>query len=169
MRTIESQLHEVLLDIAPDIMQEDEQALVIAEAAVMFRRVEARESKRTAARHTDPGKLREARLTDALLQAMSCLASWSDADEEVSTMIDGRGLDPSQIVARASFGTHRTASTGFEGMNLLNDKDLSVFMDGDTEGHGAEDYLITDSEPNHPESLYFKPGTPRHRSDSLAR
>ena len=167
MLTIESELHDVLLDIAPDMHDYDEQAMIVAEASMIFERVAAKSSK-TASRHTNAAKVHEARMMDALLQAMGRLASWNDVEETVT--LDAYGLEPEQVVFRASHSSSRRyCNKGFgANMDIVGD-DLDIFMNPNIEGHEADDYSIDDGEERHSPSLYEVPGMGRHRSDSRAR
>jgi hypothetical protein len=164
MRTIESELHGVLLDIAPDMHEDEEQALIVAEASLLYEKAAATRS----ARRTETAKVHEARMMDALLQAMGRLADWTDEDGDGA--VDGTGLDASQIVFRAEHAPHRLSSKGFGvDMDILNDADMDIFMRPDVDDHGADDYSLDDGEDRHHPELYSVPGYGSHRSDSNAR
>lgn len=167
MQTIESELHDVLLDIAPDMHDYDEQAMIVAEASMIFERVAAKAS-RSASRRADAAKVHEARIMDALLQAMGRLADWSDDSGDET--LDAYGLDAEQIVHRASHTfSNRLATKGFgANMDIIGD-DLDIFLEPNFEGHSADDYTLNDSEERHSPSIYNVPGLGRHRSDSRAR
>ena len=169
MRTIESELHDVLLDIAPDMHDYDEQAIIVAEASIIFERVAAKANK-TASRRADAAKVHEAHRMDALLQAMGRLADWSDPDDNTSATMDAYGLEPEQIVHRASqSSSHRYSTKGFgANMDIVGD-DLDIFMGQKLDGNEVDEYSIDDGEERHSPSLYEVPGLGRHRSDSRAR
>jgi len=160
MRDIELELHEVLLDLAPDTHDHEEQARIVAEAAAIYRR--ASQSGKTQRIASD--KLHEARLADSLLQAMGCLADWDgETDERTMTYIDARGLSADKVVSYAA----RTLVSGTSNNFFdLDDSDLDPFINPVI--HEADDYEIEDGEECHPSDNYQTPGRPRHRSDSQA-
>lgn len=159
MLSIEAELHQMLEEIAPD-HDVDEQARIVAEAAAIYEKTSRRMARTSQKQHVS--RIREAQMTDALLQAMGTMADWSD--EDAPTFIDGRGLDPGQIVHRAAH-MKRGASEGWGEMDIL-DPDLDAFL---ASGDDEITYHHDDSEDAHPEDLYFTPGRPRHRSDSQVR
>jgi hypothetical protein len=153
MQDLEAELHQVLLDLAPDTHNE-EQARIVAVASLIYGHLSktgVRESKT---------RLHESRLADALLQAMGQL---DDFDYDDSPQyIDGRGLTPEQIVHQASmnFGG-RYAASNFDAI----DEDIDMFLE-----HPSHEYIIEDGEDDaHPPDRYQTPGRGSHRSDSLSR
>jgi hypothetical protein len=161
MREIEARLHDMLLEIAPDLYDEGEQARIIAEASAIFGR-----SERKASRGSNE-MVRESRMMDSILQAIGHLPDW-DSDEP--SYIDGRGMTPDQIVKAAS------RSGGYKpdlGLDILNDGDLDVFYgepDQDPNGYDMDDIAtLKDGDDAHPETYFFTPGRGRHRSDSQSR
>ena len=156
MHELEAELHQVLLDLAPDT-HDEEQARIVAEASLIYGHLlknGIRESKTYA---------HESRLADALLQAMGQLDDWDYSD--TPQYIDGRGLCPEQIIHEASksFGG-RYAASNFDAI----DEDIDVFLDPPVQA--ADDYVIEDGEDDrHPPDRYKTPGRGTHRSDSGSR
>ncbi len=153
MHELEAELHQVLLDLAPDT-HEDEQARVVAEASLIYSHLSKSGKREVEAR------VHEARLADALLQAMGQLDDW---DYEAPQYIDGRGLSPDEIVSQASRSIGGRYAASFDAI----DEDLDVFLDPSIQT--SDDYLIDDGEENHPSDRYHTPGRGTHRSDSLSR
>lgn len=153
MHELEAELHQVLLDLAPDT-HEDEQARVVAEASLIYSHLSKSGKREVEAR------VHEARLADALLQAMGQLDDW---DYEAPQYIDGRGLSPDEIVSQASRSIGGRYAASFDAI----DDDIDVFLDPSLQT--SEDYLIDDGEENHPADRYHTPGRGTHRSDSLSR
>jgi len=156
MHELEAELHQVLLDLAPDI-HEEEQAQIVAEASAIYTSM-SKNGRREA-----ESNVHEARLADALLQAMGQLDDW-DFEEE-PPYIDGQGLSPEEIVHKASkmFGGRYSAKT-FDAL----DEDIDVFLSPPV--HDADEYVIEDGEDErHPPTRYQMPGRGTHRSDSQSR
>jgi len=154
MHELEAELHQVLLDLAPDT-HEEEQARIVAEASLIYSHL-SKSGKREA-----EVRVHEARLADALLQAMGQLDDW---DYETPQYIDGRGLSPEEIVQQASrnFGGRYAAS--FDAI----DEDIDIFLEPPVQA--ANNYTIDDGEEDrHPPDRYQVPGRGTHRSDSLSR
>ncbi len=165
-QSIEKELHGILLDLAHDIHDYDEQAEIVAEAAELYRRIEA-SCPRIASRKNED-KIREAQLMDSLLQAMGRLDDWNDT-ESITNYVDGRGLEPDQIVHRAeTMKPKRIACEGLgKHMDIINDVDLDVFLeDEDGEDDSHEEWL---DDLVHDPEIYRIPGTGFHRSDSQVR
>lgn len=132
MHNIESEFHSLLEEIAPNAHSTDEQARIIAEASAIFRRLA---SRRTAKNHNS--RLKEAQMTEAVLQAMS---SVNESESSFSNeYIDAKGLSNSQILRQASKSTINTWGTN----KVLNPKlleelenteaDLFDFENGDNQ------------------------------------
>lgn len=153
MHELESELHQVLLDLAPDT-HEEEQARIVAEASSIYSSL-SKSWKREA-----EVRVHEARLADALLQAMGQLDDW---DYDAPQYIDGQGLSAEQIVQQASrnFGGRYAAS-----FDTIDD-DIQAFLTPPSQD--ADNYLIDDGEDVHPPDRYQIPGRGTHRSDSLSR
>lgn len=96
MHNLESDLHNILDDIAPDIHSYEEQAKIIAYASSILNKKynQVRFAK------TD-SKTIEANMTDAILIAMRTISSWYEDDDE-SEIVDGRGLTASQLVRKVA-------------------------------------------------------------------
>jgi len=96
MHNLESDLHNILDDIAPDIHSFQEQAKIIAYASSILNKKynQVRFAK------TD-SKTIEANMTDAILIAMRTISSWDEDDDE-SEIVDGRGLTASQLVRKVA-------------------------------------------------------------------
>lgn len=165
-RTLEQELHDTLLDIAPETHELTEQAVIVAESAAIYRA-----GSTTATRSASKGRLHEARLMDSLLQAMGRLAETdADYDDFEGGSVDGIGMSAEQIINRAassykaSYRSRRMATKGFgDDMDILGDDDLDDLLS--PKGH--DDYSIEDGE--HDSALLQVPGFGRHRSDSHSR
>ncbi len=94
MHNLESDLHVILDDIAPDIHSYEEQAKIIAYASSIL----SKKYNQVRFAKTDPRTI-EASMTDAILIAMRSMSSWDD-DEDESDFVDGRGLSASQLVRK---------------------------------------------------------------------
>ncbi len=96
MHNLESGLHIILDDIAPNIHSLEEQAKIIALASSIINKKfnSVRLSK------TD-SKTVEAKMTEAILISMSSLSNWDDEDYE-NDYIDGRGLSANQLVRKVA-------------------------------------------------------------------
>ena len=83
MQNLESQLHTLLEDIAPEVHSYEEQAKIIAIASASI-------SKKFNARRfaKADGRVIESQMTDAILVAMSTLSSWDNDDDEI-LMLEG--------------------------------------------------------------------------------
>lgn len=162
MREIEARLHDMLLEIAPDLYDEGEQARIIAEASAIFGRTERRASR------SSGDMVRESQMMDSILQAIGHLPDWEDEGPEY---IDGRGMTPEQIVRAAARGGGYVPDLG---VDILNDGDLDVFY-GEPDYQDPHGYIMEDvaerkdGEDAHPDDFFFTPGRGRHRSDSQAR
>ena len=78
MQNLESQLHTLLEDIAPDAHSHEEQAKIIALASATI-------SKKFTARRfaKADGRVLESQMTDAILVAMSTLSTFDSEDDEI--------------------------------------------------------------------------------------
>lgn len=169
MRPIELDLHQMLEDIACDSYNYDEQARIVAEAAAIYRRASQQSATSKTAKKADPARIKEAQMTDALLQAMGALDDWSEEPAEGygSSYVDGTNLDARQIMHRAA-SLESFASNDWGSMDILND-DLEEFLK-EYEGEDDDDtYAIDDDVEDHDAEAFFAPGRGRHRSDSLSR
>lgn len=155
MRNIEAQLHEIFLDLFPDNFNSNHQAKIIAEATDIFLK---NENKRTSAKNGESG------LVKAVWAAMSNLG-FDDLEDNSDDYVDGFGLDPNQIVRQAVSSNIRINNKlNKMAMEVLNDDDLSVFLDEEIENEynlsdATDDYL-------HPEDAYSYKGMKKHHTDS---
>ena len=169
MVTIEAQLHKILAEIAPGMHELDEQANIIAEATDILRLSEASSGKRLGS-----AQFKQPILMDAILLSMNRMADWNDDDsEDEYDTINGTGLEPYQIVAKAAYKSSTRAASKWGDMSVLNDEDISQFLTKskapkDANGYEIEDQTLED-DTMHPDSQYHTSGTPRHRTDSLSR
>lgn len=177
MRMIEAEIHDILLEIASDAHDYEEQAQIVATAADIFRQSEAQFNQKMMkkASSATPEKLKEALIVDALFQAMGHLSDWHktasiedyEADAEYNmTYVDGRGLDPEQITRKAAKTV--VGQGQFGSMSILNDEELDEFF-GAPKGFEADEYFLDDGEERHCPELYRTPGIGKHRSDSTGR
>ena len=173
MRTIEAQLHELLLDIAPEQHTVAEQARVIAEASEVYSQIYAN-NKRVAGKVSESSVVHEAHMMDALLQALASYPSQDDDDDFGADYVNGIGLDPREIVrhAAAGEGSRHNGSKNFGNMDILNDDDLDVFFKESPDDYDVDNYSVSDGidiENRHPLNTFKSPGQPKHRSDSQDR
>jgi hypothetical protein len=160
MRTIEAQLHDLLLDLVPDQYSLTSQAKIIAEATSVF---ESKQSVKTASR-TESG------LIKALWTALASLQLEEDYEYNSIDFVDGIGLDPGQIVRSAchSIKTNNKIKMSKLAMEIINNDDLEVFFDNKDNYIDNSNYNIDDSadEERHPDDVFRSPGEPKSRTDS---
>lgn len=167
MRTVEAELHQMLLDIVPSHGDSDAQARIIAEASAIYKReARFRNGHRTAAADT---RLVEAQMMDALLKAMGQMAEWDDVDDEPE-ILDVRGMSAEQVVRAAGrLGTQYSDE-------VVNPEDFDVFFFNEDEGDTkAWDFNFADGHERVPydygcdrTSRFTKPGYGKHRSDNMS-
>jgi len=167
MRPLESELHQVLEETAPDAYAIEDQARIVATAAAIYRRIERTASKKSG--KLDPNKIHEARMIDSLLQAMGALEDWSDSQNYTENYIDGRGLSVNQILSRAS---HTLAGNRYAkdfSMDILNDDELDKILNPKYSEDDNYYDIDDDHDDRHPSNLFFTPGTGHHKTDSISR
>jgi len=156
MRNIEAQLHEIFLDLFPDNYNHNHQAKVVAEATDIYVK---NQNKRTSAKNGESG------LVKAVWAAMSNLGFEESEEDNYSNIIDGFGLDPNQIVRQAVNSNIKLNNKWNKlAMDVLNDDDLSVFMDEEIKNKynlsdGTDEYL-------HPTDVFTSKGLKKHHTDS---
>jgi len=157
MRTIEAQLHDILIDLFPDQYNSNNQAKIIAEATDIF--------EKTLNKKTASTKNGETGLVKALWAAMSSLGLDEDFEDNESGFVDGFGLDPNQIIRSAVNQNNRqNFKLKKMAMEVLNDSDLDVFLDEEIENA----YNLNDATDNylHPVEVFKSPGDAKHHTDS---
>lgn len=165
-KTIEAELHEALLDIAPNAFTKEDQAILIAEASEIFRSKE----KRMAQRKAGKGSYREALTTDSLLEAMR-LSEMNDDDEFIKSAIyiDSNSHDPSQVMRKIESRNKKYSANNFGNMDIINDDDIDKLLHPHYDEKTVNNYSIDDGHDRHDPELYEVPDTGKHRSDSIAR
>ena len=154
MQNLESQLHTLLEDIAPNAHTAEEQAKIIAIASANI-------SKKFTARRFAKvdGRTAESHMTDAILVAMSTLSSWDNEDDDV---FDGRGLSNSQLIRRVANST----KPSWGQMDILNPdviEDTFSFEEDD-----EPDSKTTLENAQQTAEAFDTPGRGRHRSDFIS-
>lgn len=155
MRNIEAQLHEIFLDLFPDNYNNNHQARIIAEATDIFLK---NENKRTSAKNGESG------LVKAVWAAMSNLG-FDEEEDNYDNFVEGFGLDPNQIVRQAvSSNIKLNNKLNKMAMEILNDDDLSVFLDEEIEN----EYSLSDATDDylHPKDVFVSKDMKKHHTDS---
>jgi len=159
MRTIEAQLHDILLDLVPDQYSAISQAKIVAEAADIYYKANKANTRTSAAKRGETG------LVKALWTALASLSLEEDYEYDEPSYVDGFGMDPNQIVRSAVSKSNKVNfKMSKKAMEILNDEDLSVFLDEEIENEynfddATDDYL-------HPVENFKSPGDPKHHTDS---
>jgi hypothetical protein len=155
MQNLESQLHTLLEDIAPDVHSFEEQAKIIALAsATISKKFNARRFAKA------DGKVVESHMTDAILVAMSTLSSWDNEDDEI---FDARGLSNSQLIRRVansskpSWGKH---------MGILNPDVIEDTFSFEEEDEPDSETKLENAQQT--SEAFNTPGRGRHRSDFIS-
>ena len=153
MQNLESQLHTLLEDIAPNAHTAEEQAKIIAIASANI-------SKKFTARRFAriDNRTAESHMTDAILVAMSNLSSWDSDDDEI---FDARGLSNTQLIRRVA-----NSKKPEWGMTVLNPEvieDTFSFEEGD-----EPDSKTTLENAQQTTEAFDTPGRGRHRSDFIS-
>ena len=160
MRTIEAQIHDILLDLLPEQYSQLSQAKIVAEAASVYAQTNKGNNIKTASKA-------ESSMMKALWTALASLSLEEDYEDDSVDYLDGVGLDPSQIVRSAchSYKNKSTVKMSKIAMEIINDEDLSVFLDNDIDNN-KYDFDDAQDETRHPDGVYKSPGDPKHRTDS---
>ena len=168
--TVEQELHEALLDIAPHAFTNNDQAIIIAEASDIFRKANLKSSIRKANKSH-----KEALIISSILEAMKNLASdWNTAssdDEDDAIYIDSANLGSSQIMSSINKSANRKYCSLYgDSMSIINDDEINSILNPDPDDRDNSYYNLGDDFPEvHPESLFRTPNRGKSRSDSQAR
>jgi hypothetical protein len=90
---------------------------------------------------------------------MGRLDDWTDD----GGIIDGRSLDPTEIVRKAARGE----KSHFGDMDIVDEQMMDAILNPDVSD--CNDYFILDDHEGHDGEVYNTPGRGRHHSDSIAR
>jgi hypothetical protein len=154
MQNLESQLHTLLEDIAPDVHSHEEQAKIIALAsATISKKFNARRFAKS------DGRVVESQMTDAILVAMSTLSSWDNEDDEI---FDARGLSHSQLIRRVA----NTAKPNWGQMDILNPDAIEETFSFEEEDEPDSETKIENAQQT--SEAFNTPGRGRHRSDFIS-
>ncbi len=154
MQNLESQLHTLLEDIAPDVHSHEEQAKIIALASATI-------SKKFTARRFAKidGRVVESQMTDAILVAMSTLSSWDNEDNEI---FDARGLSNSQLIRRVA----NTTKPSWGQMDILNPDVIEDTFSFEEEDKPDSETKLENAQQT--SEAFNTPGRGRHRSDFIS-
>jgi hypothetical protein len=154
MQNLESQLHTLLEDIAPDVHSNEEQAKIIAVASATI-------SKKFTARRfaKADGRVLESQMTDAILIAMSTLSSW---DNEADEIFDARGLSHTQLIKRVA----NTTKPSWGQMDILNPDVIEDTFSFEEEDEPESETKIENAQQT--SEAFNTPGRGRHRSDFIS-
>ena len=152
MHNLESGLHIILDDIAPNIHSLEEQAKIIALASSIINKKfnSVRLSK------TD-SKTVEAKMTEAILISMSSLSNWDDEDDE-NDYIDGRGLTANQLVRKVA-----NTKPSWGKMDIINPDVLDDVFSFEEEDVKDEENFFENGQQT--TEVFDTKGRGRHRSD----
>lgn len=161
MRIIESELHEVLSEIAPDLIEQEEQSLIIAEATALYN--EALTIRMADSNRHTPEQHHRNCLLDSVLNAMEKMAK-AEIEQNGEVVLNNRCADISLV----SLGIRLSGAMG--DMAILEDDDFDNLFKDDND---LDDNLWNISDIYDDElfrnELYNNPKQPRHRTDSVAR
>ena len=154
MQNLESQLHTLLEDIAPDAHSHEEQAKIIAVASANI-------SKKFTARRFAKvdGRVLESQMTDAILIAMSTLSSWDNEDDEI---FDARGLSHTQLIKRVA----NTTKPSWGQMDILNPDVIEDTFSFEEEDEPDSETKLENAQQT--TEAFDTPGRGRHRSDFIS-
>ena len=154
MQNLESQLHTLLEDIAPDVHSHEEQAKIIALASATI-------SKKFTARRfaKADGRVVESQMTDAILVAMSTLSSWDNEDDDI---FDARGLSNSQLIRRVA----NTTKPSWGQMDILNPDVIEDTFSFEEEDEPESETKLENAQQT--SEAFNTPGRGRHRSDFIS-
>jgi hypothetical protein len=152
MHNLESELHVILDDIAPDIHSYEEQAKIIAYASsILYKKYNQVRFAKT------DSKTIEANMTDAILIAMKATSSWDEDDDE-SDFVDGRGLSVSQLVRKVAKTKPSWGKMDIIDPDVLED----VFSFEEEDAEKAENVFENAEQTT---EVFDTKGRGRHRSD----
>lgn len=152
MHNLESDLHVILDDIAPDVHSYEEQAKIIAYASSIL----VKKFNQVRFAKTD-SKTIEANMTEAILIAMKTVSSWNDDEDDVD-FVDGRGLSASQLVRKVA-----STKPSWGKMDIIDPdvlEDVFSFEDEDIE---KPENVFENAQQT--TDVYDTKGRGRHRSD----
>ena len=172
MRTIETELHDMLLDVASDIHEFDEQAMIVAEATAQYREAEARGlGSRTASSAVAPAQAHKSRLLDAVLVAMESFAQADGVQTRIatSTIVDVDDDDFGGTTTLKSLGIRLSGTIG--DMTVLDDEDFeNLFNKEDADDDGLWEIEDIYGDELGRDSQYSAFGKQKkHRSQSLGQ
>lgn len=152
MHNLESDLHVILDDIAPDVHSYEEQAKIIAYASSIL----SKKYNQVRFAKTD-SKTIEANMTEAILIAMKTVSSWSDDEEDID-FVDGRGLSASQLVRKVA----KTKSY-WDKMDVIDPNVLEDVFSFEEEEIEEPENVFENAEQT--TDVFDTKGRGRHRSD----
>jgi hypothetical protein len=154
MQNLESQLHTLLEDIAPDVHSHEEQAKIIALASATI-------SKKFTARRfaKADGRIVESQMTDAILVAMSTLSTWDNESDEI---FDARGLSHTQLIRRVANST----KPSWGQMDILNPDVIEDTFSFEEDDEPESETKIENAQQT--SEAFDTPGRGRHRSDFIS-
>ena len=154
MQNLESQLHTLLEDIAPDVHTHEEQAKIIALAsATISKKFNARRFAKA------DNRVVESQMTDAILVAMSTLSSWDNEDEDI---FDARGLSNSQLIRRVA----NTTKPSWGQMDILNPDAIEDTFSFEKDDEPESETKLENAQQT--SEAFNTPGRGRHRSDFIS-
>ena len=154
MQNLESQLHTLLEDIAPDVHSHEEQAKIIALAsATISKKFTARRFAKTESRVV------ESQMTDAILVAMSTLSTFDSEDDEI---FDARGLSHSQLIRRVA----NTTKPSWGQMDILNPDVIEDTFSFEEDDEPDSETKLENAQQT--SEAFDTPGRGRHRSDFIS-
>jgi hypothetical protein len=159
MQDIEAQMHSLLDEIAPDVHDYEEQAKIIAQASSIFSKIY---TNKRLARKGSP-KIIEAHMTDAILQAMGSLNTWSYEEEDDFELISSKGLTNNQLLRKVA----NKNKPNWGRMDIINPDILDFeFEEGDEDEAGFSELKYENG--HQPDSGLKTPGMPKHKTDSIS-
>ena len=154
MQNLESQLHTLLEDIAPEVHTAEEQAKIIALAsATIQKKFNSRRFAKT------ENRVVESHMTDAILVAMSTLSSW-DNDED--SIFDARGLSTSQLIRRVA----NSKQPNWGQMDILNPDVIEDTFSFEEDDEPESKTTLENAQQT--TEAFDTPGRGRHRSDFIS-
>jgi len=92
----------------------------------------------------------------------------SDKDDQFKVYLPKKGADGWKDTNNLEPKDYLTSyPDSYKGMEILNNSTFKDCLDNDEDQFGK--YVPTDEHSRHPVTLYLTPGSPYHRSNSLAR
>ena len=150
MQDIESKFHSLLKEISGEAYSIDEQSKIVAHASSIY--LNSFKNKRLANKLDN--RIIEAKMSDAILKAMSSLNDWEDYSEDY---IDLNGLNSNQLMRKIA----QTSKSKWGIQEVLN-PDVLSYMDFDSDNIESEQTLENAQQTD--EALIAK-GYGKHRTD----